>query len=552
MVAVLFKNFGKDLRGIRILELGCGAGNNLWFAARHGAEVVGIDGSESAIKFCKERFKKESLPGRFVVQSFENTSLLTDKYDLIIDRAALTTVNLETVKNVFNNIYFLLKETGFRALAAAHILSGRGHEIVLLGNQNALGGVLNGIKIEDERFDLGCHTFDNSDDIRTELIINLGGGESQFSPIDLSYNSLNDNGLTENLSVFDFNNFKENNRGKILNGFFDEVRLNKNVETFLDCLINHYGVTAARVLRPIIERHLVTPINKLDHECFDFSIFSRTRMFTNSITKELKRIKYFDKSLALPWLNNPLLHYPGATRYTFRNFYPKSGSTYNSCLKAKNTLRKVGVNFTESKRLLSIDGCKAIFIDKTDKEKHIRYDYLIWTDTSEELENIIFGTNDLVKLKYNVPMSLVYIILDKKFTTGLTYAHNFETSALSARISSPTEYNPQSKNKISYLCCECPTRIDSNLWRKSFDQIKDDLLNEAKKMGLINRIPKAISGYKVNVKRTFSLPLLGYTRVNKDLIEKTEKKFNNLSICGGLSGSKDQIINEMLDKFRHF
>ena len=48
---------------IRILEVGCGAGNNLWFAAREGFDVAGIDGSDSAVDHARRRFEQEGLNG---------------------------------------------------------------------------------------------------------------------------------------------------------------------------------------------------------------------------------------------------------------------------------------------------------------------------------------------------------------------------------------------------------------------------------------------------------------------------------------------------------
>jgi len=53
-----------------VLEIGCGAGNNLWFAAREGFRVAGIDGSESAISFAQKRFESEKLSGDLRVGNF--------------------------------------------------------------------------------------------------------------------------------------------------------------------------------------------------------------------------------------------------------------------------------------------------------------------------------------------------------------------------------------------------------------------------------------------------------------------------------------------------
>ena len=49
------RNFGSspDRKSIQVGEVGCGAGNNIWFFAREGFSANGIDGSSSAIDFAR-------------------------------------------------------------------------------------------------------------------------------------------------------------------------------------------------------------------------------------------------------------------------------------------------------------------------------------------------------------------------------------------------------------------------------------------------------------------------------------------------------------------
>ncbi len=63
VVTFICRNYPRDKerKEINVLEVGCGSGNNLWFAAREGFSVTGIDDSKSAINYAKERFKNENL-----------------------------------------------------------------------------------------------------------------------------------------------------------------------------------------------------------------------------------------------------------------------------------------------------------------------------------------------------------------------------------------------------------------------------------------------------------------------------------------------------------
>ena len=59
-IRFLARNFyKKDRKNIRILEIGCGPGANIWYMAREGFDVYGIDGSSIAIERARTRLKTE-------------------------------------------------------------------------------------------------------------------------------------------------------------------------------------------------------------------------------------------------------------------------------------------------------------------------------------------------------------------------------------------------------------------------------------------------------------------------------------------------------------
>ena len=72
VVSFVFRYAPRDRErsAVRILEIGCGAGNNLWFAAREGFSVTGIDGSATAIDYARKRFAEEGLSGDLRVGDF--------------------------------------------------------------------------------------------------------------------------------------------------------------------------------------------------------------------------------------------------------------------------------------------------------------------------------------------------------------------------------------------------------------------------------------------------------------------------------------------------
>ncbi len=92
VVSFIYRNYSraKPRAETKILEIGCGAGNNLWFAAREGFTVAGVDGSPSAIEFARKRFAEEGLQGDLRVADFIHLPFADNSFDFVIDRAALT------------------------------------------------------------------------------------------------------------------------------------------------------------------------------------------------------------------------------------------------------------------------------------------------------------------------------------------------------------------------------------------------------------------------------------------------------------------------------
>lgn len=93
VVSFLFHHVpAKPRQEVRILEVGCGSGANLFFAAQMGFSVTGLDFSPSAIEFIKKRFASANLQGDFYVADARELPLSSNRFDIVLDRQALTTL----------------------------------------------------------------------------------------------------------------------------------------------------------------------------------------------------------------------------------------------------------------------------------------------------------------------------------------------------------------------------------------------------------------------------------------------------------------------------
>lgn len=114
VVSFVFRNSprGKPRSEVRILEVGCGTGSNLWFAAREGFNVAGVDGSASAIDAAQQRFQAEGLSGDLRVADFTNLPFADNSFDLVIDRSSLVCCGFEMGKQAISEIHRVLRRGG--------------------------------------------------------------------------------------------------------------------------------------------------------------------------------------------------------------------------------------------------------------------------------------------------------------------------------------------------------------------------------------------------------------------------------------------------------
>jgi SAM-dependent methyltransferase len=83
-IPFIISRLGKP-KGKRVLDLACGTGRHFAALALQGAEVVGIDSSESMLSRAKEHANSMRVKPKFILGDMaEFRSLVTDQYDLVI------------------------------------------------------------------------------------------------------------------------------------------------------------------------------------------------------------------------------------------------------------------------------------------------------------------------------------------------------------------------------------------------------------------------------------------------------------------------------------
>lgn len=135
VVSFVFRHAPRDRprSDIRVLELGFGTGANLWFAAREGFAVAGVEGSETAVAAARARFAREGLAGDLRVGDFTGALPFADRtFDLVIDRAALSYTSFSKVRQALGESRRVLREGGvilFSPYASDHPAASSGRPI---------------------------------------------------------------------------------------------------------------------------------------------------------------------------------------------------------------------------------------------------------------------------------------------------------------------------------------------------------------------------------------------------------------------------------------
>lgn len=96
-----------------VLDLGCGAGRNLWYLAKKGFKMWGIDLSQSGIRTAKKILEKKNLNAKLVVGNvYKKLPYEDGSFDAIVSVQVLQHSNEEGIKNAVKEIKRVLVPGG--------------------------------------------------------------------------------------------------------------------------------------------------------------------------------------------------------------------------------------------------------------------------------------------------------------------------------------------------------------------------------------------------------------------------------------------------------
>lgn len=136
LVRFVARNFFRvpDRRSVHLLEVGCGPGGNLWFMAREGFSVSGIDGSSTAVEFAASRLDSEvpGWSGEIICGDIISLPFDDDRFDGVVDSEAIYCNSFDEAKSIYREARRVLKSGGklfSRTFAAGSHGDGTGDQI---------------------------------------------------------------------------------------------------------------------------------------------------------------------------------------------------------------------------------------------------------------------------------------------------------------------------------------------------------------------------------------------------------------------------------------
>ncbi len=112
VVSFIFKNYSNAARcKIKILDLGCGGGNNSHFIAKEGFDLYAVDGSNESIKLTKKKLNFYNRK-KIIKSNFEKMPFKKNFFNCIVDRQSVSCNSISDIKKILNEVFRILKKGG--------------------------------------------------------------------------------------------------------------------------------------------------------------------------------------------------------------------------------------------------------------------------------------------------------------------------------------------------------------------------------------------------------------------------------------------------------
>jgi protoporphyrinogen oxidase len=223
----------------------------------------------------------------------------------------------------------------------------------------------------------------------------------------------------------------------------------------------------------------------------------------------VKQIEALDDRIAMPSKNNPMyLEEKNKSEFKHKNFYPAKNGMRNFCLKAEKYLKKIGVNVCLDVSIEMMEAVNGKVSINCLPNEAIEADHCLWTLSLPILESLLYDKATLKDSIHQVPMVLIYFLIDFDQLGNYSYIHDYTPEHIIFRpgaIAAQTGY--KNEKGQTYVCFEITTGKETDIWKNPANYIEkvwqegialDMVRGNRPKDHLIKHLPTTFSPGKIN------------------------------------------------------
>lgn len=113
LIQFIARNFYKlERENVKILDVGCGPGANIWYLAKEKFDAYGIDASKTAIDLANKRLIEDNLSAKLIVGDIINLPYSEFYFDAVIDVECIYSNDLDNSRRILSEVNRVLKSGG--------------------------------------------------------------------------------------------------------------------------------------------------------------------------------------------------------------------------------------------------------------------------------------------------------------------------------------------------------------------------------------------------------------------------------------------------------
>lgn len=101
-----------DREKIKVLEIGCGSGANMWVVAKEGFSAYGIDVSPTGLQLCGQMLRNWGASANLSIQPMEKLNFESNYFNFIFDVVSMQHLDWQGHKDAYAEVYRCLKSGG--------------------------------------------------------------------------------------------------------------------------------------------------------------------------------------------------------------------------------------------------------------------------------------------------------------------------------------------------------------------------------------------------------------------------------------------------------